>query len=71
MLKALCDICGKPCEPNVCWRCGRKVCKEHFDFCGGVCSECLKGGKKAKGKGEFVVPDSERPTTVTPGDIRK
>ncbi|MFC2175072.1 hypothetical protein ACFLQ2_04390 [archaeon] len=67
-LTGTCDVCGKPCDLNTCTKCGKRVCKEHY--ADGLCSECGKTGAKGGG-GEFTIPDSAKPTTVTPGDTRK
>ena len=70
MLKGICDICGKPGELLTCAKCGKRVCKEHYRD--GLCTECSKGeGMPRGGGGQLVVPQSEKPTTVTPGDIKK
>ena len=71
-LKSLCDICTKPCEPSICWKCGKKVCKEHYDHGSGLCEMCKKGHRKQLGGGQqLVIPESEKPTTVNPGDVKK
>lgn len=46
--KALCTICGitvcPTCPKMKCYRCGFKVCLEHYhtcDFCDGFCTNCI------------------------------
>ncbi|MCK4326963.1 MAG: hypothetical protein KAW41_00630 [Candidatus Diapherotrites archaeon] len=65
-----CDICGNTGEVRVCWKCGKKVCMDHFSPQDGLCSNC-KGAKPMGGGGELTIPDSAKPTTVKPGDVRK
>ena len=70
MLKGLCDICGKPAELFVCKGCGRRVCAEHYDKKSGFCSICLGSLPKPLAGGQQLVP-AEKPTIVTPGDVKK
>ena len=69
MLRGVCDICGKPDELHVCVKCGKRVCKEHYH--NGLCSDCYKEEKPLHGRNELVIPDSAKPTTVTPGVVKK
>jgi len=44
MVAGLCDVCNKPSTHlNTCWRCGARVCDEHFDKKTGLCVRCVRG----------------------------
>ena len=73
-VKGLCHICGKPANLRTCWKCGKIVCEKCFDEPTGLCKKCMKKKKPEKPKkepSELNIPESAKPTTVSPGDVRK
>lgn len=38
-----CQVCGKKIANNVCKKCGRSVCEDHYDASTGICVACRQG----------------------------
>ncbi|MCD6414125.1 MAG: hypothetical protein J7L23_00660 [Candidatus Diapherotrites archaeon] len=66
-----CDICGKPAKHlYTCSKCGRHVCAEHYTA-EGLCTICASKKKPTSGPAsELIIPESAKPTTVSPKDIK-
>ncbi len=69
MLKGICDICGKPSELKTCLKCGKRVCDNHFN--NGFCTQCKQNNSMPINTTDLIIPDSAKPTTVKPGDVKK
>lgn len=38
-----CQVCNRKIAKNVCKKCGRNVCEDHYDPLTGICTACRQG----------------------------